>query len=238
VQCRDCGSAFVATAAQDGVPSRTAAPAAQPTTAPLPPQAERPVSEDGQLVHPFLKPAPAPATELAEFSVVSPSIGAKRPVGLVWLVFYWLFAGLVLLYSGGICAGVGTFMGGGIGNAPKMFGPSNVGELGGQMLLMEFMGVLLFHYGLLLMVACYGLWTFRRWGLSLARGLAIAFVVVNILCFVIALVYRTGIVVSVVGVFISAGIVVYLYGSANLRDHLQRYIRTNGLRGDAWSQYK
>jgi len=94
---------------------------------------------------------------------------------------------------------------------------------------------MLFHYGLLLLVACYGLWTFRKWGISLARGLAIVFVLLNILALIITLVNRTGIVACVAGVFISVCIMVYLYGSANLRDRLHRYIRTDGLQGSEWN---
>ena len=106
------------------------------------------------------------------------------------------------------------------------------------MALMEFIGLLLLHYGLLLMVACYGLWTFRRWGLSLARGLAIASLALNVIVLIITMVTRAGIVAGVAGLVVSAGILVYLYGSANLRDRLQRYLRGGRLQRGEWQTFE
>ncbi len=241
VQCRDCGSAFVATAAQDGVPSRTAAPATQPTTAPLPPQAERPVSEDGQLVHPFEKPAPAPATELAEFSVVSPGIGAKRPFGLVWVIFFWVIQGLGLIALG-VALSVAMGALGGASGSSRGFDPFNLdrGPAGGAVLAVlgiEFAGVLLFHYGLLLLVACYGLWTFRRWGVPLARALAIVGVVLGLIILIVSIVSRAGVVAGVVGLLANAAILVYLYGRLDV-SALRKYLRTPGAGEGMWKGYE
>ncbi len=158
----------------------------------------------------------------------------QRPFGLVWVVFFWIIQGVGFLILGPICAFVGGIKSEAIEITRNMFGSSGLGPAL-EAVLLEFLGVMAFQYGLLLLVACYGLWTFRRWGLSLARGLAIIFVLLNILVLIIALVNRTGIVASVAGVFISVGIMVYLYGSANLRDRLQRYIHTDGLQGSEWN---
>jgi hypothetical protein len=159
---------------------------------------------------------------------------AQRPFGLVWIVFFWIIQGVGSLFFGGILAGMGGAVGGATEITRNMFGSLRLGSAL-EAVLLEVLGVMLFHYGLLLLVACYGLWTFRKWGISLARGLAIVFVLLNILALIITLVNRTGIVACVAGVFISVCIMVYLYGSANLRDRLHRYIRTDGLQGSEWN---
>ena len=164
---------------------------------------------------------------------VSPT-KAQRTFGLVWVVFFWVIEGVGFLFLGPICTFIGGAKGGAIEITRNIFGSSGLGSAL-EAVLLELLGVMLFQYGLLLLVACYGLWTFRRWGLSLARGLAIIFVLLNILVLIVTLVNRTGIVTSVAGVFISVGIMVYLYGSANLRDRLQRYIHTDGLQENEWN---
>jgi hypothetical protein len=161
----------------------------------------------------------------------------QRTFGLVWLVFFWIIQGVGCLVVGPICISIGEAKGGVIEITRNMFGSRGLGS-SLEVVFLELLGLLIFHYGLLLLVACYGLWTFRRWALSLAKGLAIVFVVLNILVFIITLVNRMGIVLSVAGMFISVGILVYLFGSVNLRDrlqHLQQYIRTDGLQGNEWS---
>ena len=70
--------------------------------------------------------------------------------------------------------------------------------------LMGLVGLLLFHYGLLLELACYGLWTFRRWGLLLAKILAVLQVIGGLIGFVAPLVTRTGIVGTLAGFAISS----------------------------------
>ena len=168
-----------------------------------------------------------------------PPAKAERPFGLVWVVFYWIIAGVVCLPAGYVLGAMGGALGGTAEITGGMFGSrgfTSAGALVGA--LFELLGLLLFHYGLLLLVACYGLWTFRRWGLSLARGLAVASVVLNVVVFIISLISRAGIVATLVGAVTSVGILVYLYGSDNLRDRLQRYTRNGGLQGGEWNQYK
>ncbi len=67
-----------------------------------------------------------------------------------------------------------------------------------------------------------------------ARGLAVASVVLNVIVLVITLVTRAGIVGAVVGLVTSAGILVYLFGSANLRDRVQQYLRGARLPKGEW----
>ena len=53
--------------------------------------------------------------------------------------------------------------------------------------LMGLVGLLWFHYGLLLELACYGLWTYRRWGPSLAKIMAVVNVIGSLIGLVAAL---------------------------------------------------
>lgn len=174
--------------------------------------------------------------EPAEFPKDMSPAKERRPFGLVWVVFYWIIGGLVCLPSGYFLAVMGGALGRTTEATRDMFPFRGFGEAALQAVILEFLGVMVFHYGLLLLVACYGLWTYRRWGLSLARGLSVASVVLNLVTLITCIVYRAGIVASLVGVLISAGILVYLYGSANLRDRLQRY--TGGLNSGEWNQYR
>jgi uncharacterized membrane protein (DUF2068 family) len=97
----------------------------------------------------------------------------------------------------------------------------------------------MFHVGLLTEMACYGLWTFRRWGLSLARILAVVYAVGSLIGLVVALVMRAGIVASLAGLVINAGIVVYLYGRSNLSERLQQvFSRVRQVDGQTWEGYE
>jgi uncharacterized membrane protein (DUF2068 family) len=174
-----------------------------------------------------------PASDEPGATQVSPfTTGPKRPFGLVWIVFYWIIGGLGCVVAGYVLAVAAGASGAAVGGARGIFDSSDLRELsraGGLLsALLDFVALLLVHYGLLLMVACYGLWTFRRWGLSLARGLAIASVVLNVIILIITLVTRAGIVSGVTGLVISAGILVYLWGSDNLRGRMQRYLGSFG----------
>jgi uncharacterized membrane protein (DUF2068 family) len=217
VQCKHCGAKF---AIKLG--------AADPL---LPPPAEK----MEQLVQAVAEPtAPEPAGP--EGLQVPPSAaGVKRPFGLVFVVFYWVIAGALYLVMGYVLALMGGALGGAIGGARDMFDSSNLRDLTRAgalvMALVEFVGLLVFYLGLLTLVACYGLWTFRAWGLSLARGLAVAYVALNVLGLFLCLATRAGIVTAVVGSGVSTGILVYLYGKTGLRDRLQRYVRGRQLQG-------
>jgi uncharacterized membrane protein (DUF2068 family) len=170
---------------------------------------------------------------------VSPAT-PQRPFGLVWIVFYWAFAGLACLPLGYIILAAGGAAGGMAEEARSMFGSHSLGEPSGSVALraalLEFLGLLVFHFGLLLLVASYGLWTFRKWGLALARGLAVAAVALNGIGLIIGIIYRAGIVASLVGTVLSVLVLVYLYGRSNLREQLHRYMPTGGLQGGAWNQ--
>jgi uncharacterized membrane protein (DUF2068 family) len=149
----------------------------------------------------------------------------------VFVVFYWAFAGALLLVGGYVLAVMGGALGGALGGARDIFDSSGLRDLTRAgalaMALVEFVGLLAFFLGLLTLVACYGLWTFRRWGLSLARGLALAYFAMNVVTLIIGIVIGAQIVTGVVCLVISSGILVYLYGKTGLGGRVilpQRYV--------------
>ncbi len=104
---------------------------------------------------------------------------------------------------------------------------------------MGLVGLLVFHYGLLLELACYGLWTYRRWGLSLAKILAMLQLIGSLIGLVASLVMRVGIVSALTSLVISVGIVVYLYGSSNLSERVQQvFSRVRQGEGRTWEGYQ
>ena len=163
--------------------------------------------------------------------------GTRRPAGLVWIIFYWSVSGALLAVVGWTLTCVGGFLGGlssGLADAvhSREAPPALVTEVA------AFAGLLMFHVGLLTELACYGLWTFRRWGLSLAKILAVVYAVGSLIGLVAALVMRAGIVANLAGLVISVGIVVYLYGSSNLSERLQQVVsRVRKVEGRTWEGY-
>jgi hypothetical protein len=156
--------------------------------------------------------APAPVPPASESAAV------RRPFGIVWIVFYWTWTaiplvaiGLGLQFMGSLTAGLRDAVGSGGGAA-----------LGVE--VVSLIGLACFHLGLLTLVTCYGLWTYRRWALLIAKVLAVVFVLFGLIGFVAALVMRTGIVTSLANTLISAAIVVYLFGATGLFDRAQRYV--------------
>lgn len=225
VQCNDCGTTFLV---EHAAPTGSE----RPTKAPLKGEIDKPAAAAAN-------PTTGPASDEPGAIQVPPSAtGPKRPFGLVWVVIYWIISGAGCMLGGLLYVVMGSVLGGmaaGAGDIGDIFDSRDLRQLTGTARLVSegvgFLGILIFHYGMLLMVACYGLWTSRRWGLSLARGLAVASVGLNVITVIITLITRVGIVASLVSMVISAGILVYLYGSANLRDRLQRYLRGGRLQG-------
>ena len=99
--------------------------------------------------------------------------------------------------------------------------PSNIASLAIELgSFLCYVGLL---YGVLLLVASYGLWTCQAWACTLARTLAIVGVSVGGLVVVASLVTRAGIVVSLAGLAIDVVILRYFYGSSELREYFRRY---------------
>ena len=155
--------------------------------------------------------------------LTSTDAGPRRDFALVCVVFFWAIGGV-----GGIIAG-GLLMGGvgfAEGSSEALSGIVGRGSPGVVKLILEFVGfvgALVWLCGLLFMVACYGLWTCQRWGLPLARILAVVYVSIGALGVIVSLVMRVQIVVSLVGLGLSIVILRYFYGSGKLRDYFQRY---------------
>ena len=163
----------------------------------------------------------------------------RKPVGLVWIVFYWSLGGVAAIVVGLALSMGASFIGSmsqGLEDAFRSRRPDS------SVIATELMGLgglLLFHYGLLLELACYGLWTFRRWALPLAKILAVLQAVAGLIGLVAALVMRTAIVANLFGLVVSVGIVVYLYGSSNLSERLQKvFSRVRQVDGQTWEGYQ
>jgi len=177
-----------------------------------------------------------PASREAAVSEGEPAIGVKRPFGVVWIVFYWLFSGVLAAVGGLFLTSLLSFAAGAAGALRDLPFESRSGTAAALMsLVMELIGLLIFHLGLLTLVACYGLWTFRKWGLSLAKIVAFVNAALNLIGLVICLVTRVGIVASLGNSFVSVAILVYLYGGGNLSARLQRYSTgLHGVEDTAW----
>jgi hypothetical protein len=164
----------------------------------------------------------------------------RRPAGLVWVVFYLSIAGVLWMIGGFVLTFGGSFLGG-IAGAMDDFGPRRSGGAVGSVIAeaLGAGGLILFHLGLLTEVACYGLWTFRRWGLSLAKIVADIYALLSLIGLLAAIIMRAGIVSGLVGFAISVGIVVYLYGSSNLSDRVQQVFSRVRQAGDHhWDGYQ
>jgi hypothetical protein len=142
---------------------------------------------------------------------------SRRAAGLVWLVLYWGVSGALLIVAGGILLNVGGFLGGVSSGMADAFHPREAPP-GMMMEVVAVLGLLLFHLGILTELACHGLWTFRSWGLSLAKILAVVYVIGSLIGLVWALVMLAGVIASLAGLVINGGILIYLFGNFNLSE--------------------
>ena len=159
----------------------------------------------------------------------------KRPLGLVWIVFYWLLLGVTLITAGSILSSMGYVVGTsaksvGLDDLLAASGGKRSSTVGGAMALLEFLGILMFHLGLLHAVACYGLWAYRRWGFVCARVLAIADVVLDLILLILALSSGMSVVTLLVVLLTACVILAYVWGyspAGVFQRHLRR-LRTLG----------
>lgn len=186
VRCKDCLTTFVA-AESDLAPSELAAEESAPSAS----RPELKVFDPSRLA--------APAVP-------------KRAGGIVWIVFYWVLCGFIAAETGAsfVMAG-GT--GGGIASSASAFrefrGIPGLPPL--PPITVEAMGVGLFHLGLLTLVTCYGLWTFRAWGLYLARRLAIGHAVLALTLFIFCIVNGEALITGMAGLLFSIGVICYFF---------------------------
>jgi len=88
-------------------------------------------------------------------------------------------------------------------------------------------------------VNCYGLWTYRKWALSVSKVLAVVYVVVSLIGFIASLIGRVGIISSLSNLAISIAILLYFFGSSNVSERLQQvYSRLGHDDGHQWEGYK
>lgn len=161
----------------------------------------------------------------------------RRPAMLVWIVFLWGINGLASIAVGTILSYVATFVGGVERASRDLFGAHDVSVLAAEMLAL--FALLAFHFGLLMEVTCYGLWTFRRWALSLAKTVAGITAALSVIGVVVALITRQAIVVSLAGLFVNCGIWFYFVGSSNFSRRMQQlFARVRQAEGQAWDGYE
>jgi hypothetical protein len=181
-----------------------------------------------------------PAGKHASGQVESQDRHPKRPFGLTWVVFYWVLTGATYIIMGSVLTVVTGLL------APALAGGPAAGLLGElkregatALVLAELGGLFIFHYGLLSLVACYGLWTFRKWGIVLARAMAAVNVVLAVVGLIASIVSHVGILAGVVGLVISTVIMAYLFaGAPGFFDRVRQYLRADRLRENIWQGYE
>jgi hypothetical protein len=164
---------------------------------------------------------------------------AKRSPVLVWIVFYWIISGvmttigsLMMMLAAGAMLGAVSGMG-------DAFHSPHVAEGAIAAEFISLLFLLLFHVGLFTMVTCYGLWTFRKWGLLLARILAAVYSVGGLITLIVAVVMRSGLVASLTNFGISIAILIYFFGRANLSEQLHKVVsRVRQTDEPDWNQYQ
>ena len=236
VQCNDCGTMFVArqpqpqSAQQEETLLAAGAPRQRdPAAATM----GRPGREANQRQD--LPPAGRPAPADLESRVPGP----KRPFGLTWVVFYWILMGAISIIGGSALTVMTGALAGAVRGNNNPFGEvRQAGQSAAALELLSFVGLVLFHYGLLTLVACYGLWTFRRWGFILARATAVAGVVLSLIAVVFNIVYLTGILAGVVCLIISVVILVYLFIGPGFSAQIRQHLRLDRLQEGVWQGYE
>lgn len=227
-QCKDCGAAFTVEAMPD-------APAPAAVEHDLAAAAAAYVSPAAYMPPPAATTATAEAAVPAAAAVPLVELGearnSSRPFGIVWICFYWAINAVGVVIAGSVL--MATAMGGSVASgvmSSMMRGHSYRDDIGPAALATAFgelVGAIIFHYGLLQLAAVYGLWSNRRWGLSLSRGIAVAGTFLNLVFLIIAVIVRGGILAGLLSTILSVLILVYLFGRLNL-DTIRRQIRGVG----------
>ena len=239
VKCPDCGATFLVKGGAPG-PSEQADTSQQSA----PPQSDRASAPDQLAGVAGARPKPLPADKPGGLQPAFLAAARKRPFALVLLVFYWAFTGALAVFGGQLSMAYGV-VGGVIGSAIGDSGFSGLPQaelvvrgFGLAMALVEFSGLLQFCYGFLLLAACYGLWTFHKWGVVLGRRLAIAGAALSGISLIFILYFRAGIVFGIAYLVINIAILVYLYGGADFTARLRQQLRPGTPRQDMWEGYE
>jgi len=229
-QCSYCGMALVVPQVQESA-VRQEAPGRAAAGTP----AQTPVGLGGSASR------PAGPEETAQSRGEVHGNTAKRPFGLTWLVFYWVLWGAACIVLGSVLFSASSFLGGAASALSERGGFGMGHEMGQSAAQMEFsslVGLGIFHYGLLTLVACYGLWTFRRWGFALARAVAVVAVLVSLTGLVVSIAYRTGILAGIVGLIVSAVILAYVFVGPGLFAQVRQRVNLSRLPKGGWQDYE
>lgn len=167
-------------------------------------------ASDAQAASHFVQAASAPGRPSTTVTN-GPGSAPGQPFGAVWIVFYWVLRGIVLMILGmGVAvAGVNT----GMPFADRHAIVPHEAWAAGQVLQaasLEFFGVVLAHLGLFTLVVCYGLWTSRRWGRICALALAVVFVGADTALLTACTSVGPGIVASLADLVLGLTVLVYL----------------------------
>ena len=201
------------------VPQPDALPTLRPVRVPSPPSPETNNQGGG---YPIFFESQRKQLRQVEMSAAfsSPGGARRRPAGLVCVVFWWALNGGLAIAYGVAGLAFATFLGG----ASQLAVRHDIAPWAGVAVAMmvELLTVLLFFGGLLLLVAAYGLWTFQRWSLPLAKLLAVGNALVGLMGIVPAMIVQAGVVLDLANLAASAAILVYLFGNRNLSERSQR----------------
>jgi len=112
-----------------------------------------------------------------------------KPLSLVLIVIYTVIVGIL-----GVIAGV-------------------LGLVAGELVSIDvaITSILLLPVGVLLLAAAYGLWTKQKWGLTLARGIYLVSLVLDIASVLISGISTTSELFSVVEIILEILVIIYLF---------------------------
>ncbi|MBS0209047.1 MAG: hypothetical protein JSS27_08855 [Planctomycetes bacterium] len=174
--------------------------------------------------------APSSRSESASLPIERAGPAGGRPIGIVWLTFYFVLNGLSVMILGLIFTGLVQAGDSALSGMSHVIGQAQsraAAELGAAgtiaSLTLQALAALTFHLGLLTLVASYGLWTFHAWGLSLARLLSIVYAVLAMLSVILAVSLRVGIMSSVISLTIWSIVLVHLFASAERSIRMRQY---------------
>ncbi|MCS7305789.1 MAG: hypothetical protein NZ602_11875 [Thermoguttaceae bacterium] len=238
------------------VPPAQSAPSVMPDLAPSPPMKSPPmplpgvtgtpaVFTGGPEAAPSMTPYGTAAESPTEQIPSAPSTIPHRPVGLVWIVFYWTISGVAWMVAGLLWMGIAVGLGGlamGIQGLGGTIRDREVQTAGIAIRLLNegvaALSLCAFYLGLFTLVVCYGLWSFRKWGLTGARVLSIVYAVLAGLS-LFSLIVGASVVLVLVNLIISIWIMIYFYGMQELSERVRRYYdQLRQTKTPAWTEFR
>ena len=120
------------------------------------------------------------------------------PIGIVLIVVYSAFSGVLYLIAG----------------VPPLFLAQFSGGL-------AFLGIVFIAVGVLLLAACYGLWSAQTWGINLAKGLYIVSIPLDIISMFVGPGEPSHGLVALTVVFVAAVVVLCYLFIGDVQDQFQ-----------------